>query len=461
MKIWKSKYTRLWMLIVVASTLTFAIGAGLLSVRSQTGIAADLSSPIGHPTGANRLFSPATATPIIEPALTQLATKFEAIPAFSGTVTPGQSLAVRLTQSGNVAPRQPIKLPPKPKRPIVSQRRARVISARIAAPKLEPVNSAALIEPIDCTLLPLLCNDIPLPDPANPTGPAKFKLTNIQPQVEWTIVDRHNNQLVEGQEFESHKLQGLSKSFVLAPLSLAELTPSNAPTEDYSIIVKITVTANKVEIANPGNTILATSAEVPLEVPVNLAALPVPSIFVLFLDKDFTGAAAVYAPADSTLSKTMLPDAVRKVADIYNPVASRLTFVTWFASYLAGLQALQHTFAIPWDLKELKDKESNLNDDDFVHNSPFTHLNDKEVEDESSSLLMLGLPGTGAQFFQNQGLDGKQFSVETGLEMVVLVRDFDNLSTEPPNRICGNTYTNGANDSLSSFKWIRDGSACP
>jgi len=473
----KSIHTMLIGAIVVGMT----VAAPVLELRSSARSFEKLSlTPVDClEESAVRTVATHFAAPI-EPALTQVANKFTAIPDFSGITTPGQLLKITLSQSGSAARRPPIGIRPIGPRsplpikrpPVVSRPGRRVVNlrsiSRVADRGRRPT-IARITDAGDCNLVPNLCQDIPLPG-------TNLKLTNVKITVEWKIVDRNdpNLELTENTNFHSEKLQGLSRLFVIAPFDFAEMTPSKPPARDFAIIAKITLTADKVPIlGGPGTAVQ--SEDVRIDIPLALSFLEVPSIFVLFLDKDFGGAAAVYVPADSTLSESALTDAVRRVADTYNPVASRLNFVAWFATYLAGIRELQHTFALPhWDLKELKNQESNLNDDDFIHRSPFTSLNDTEVEDESSALLMMGVPGTGAQFFQNRRFNtfvnpqtgvttqsGKQFSVETGLEMTVLIRDFSNISSVPLDRICNKTYGTSANDSLSSFKWIRDDSACP
>jgi hypothetical protein len=467
----KPRQVRLIVAVFLAVTVAFAVAGDSSTAPlpvEMTGQVKSLSI-----TGGMDYYSRLpTAAPLLplEPALTEIANRFAAIPNFSGITTAGKQLTVTLNQSGSAAQKQFNRTRPKPTRPAVSGSGRRITSMRskprtVSGSRLT-ASSASLVDEIKCTQFPDLCKDIILIDPNNPTAPPTLKLTNVKPRVEWSIFDRNdrNTPLTDGSDFHSEKLQGLSKLFVMAPLTATELTPSTPPANDYVIVAKVSLTADRVSIGS-GVITPVKSAEIPLEVPLTMSALEVPTIFVLFMDKNFGRAAAAYVPGNSTLTQTMLPDAVRKLADIYNPVASRLNFVTWFAAYLAGLQGLQHTFALEhWDLKELKDGEWNLNNDDFIHRSPFTSLNDSEVEDESSSLLMMGIPGTAAKFFQDRSSKGLEFSVRTGLEMTVLIRDFATMSSEPAGGVCNNTYAKVGktpNDSLSAFKWRLNSSGCP
>ena len=118
------------------------------------------------------------------------------------------------------------------------------------------------------------------------------------------------------------------------------------------------------------------------------------------------------------------------------------------------------------DVKERKDSEANLNDDDFISRGvSFNPPNDTEVEDESSSLLLLGPPGTRVQFFQHGSFKGGEFDVQTGgpsdargrppndYAPAVLVRDFNAAEVSVPTGKVVFVKAFQANDSLTSFKW--------
>jgi hypothetical protein len=309
--------------------------------------------------------------------------------------------------------------------------------------------------------LPGGCPD-PIPGgggtPGNPATQIKITGVNVKWGVFESINGRKGRALAQGKDFVSPS-QGLATSFVMAPMQFAELTTSAPPTNPFMIVATVTVDADKTILTVPPSTPThVTSAEVPIEVPLSLSALQVPKVFGLFLDLNYGGAAALYLPGDSVLNKTTLPQTVQKVADIYNPLASKLNFVTWFGSYIAGLQALQHAFALEhWDLKELKNQESNLNDDDFIHRSALSSVNDTEVEDEASSMLLLGLPDTSVQYFQDRNYGGMRFTAKTGTELVVLVPNLITMASTPPGKIIDKTFTSSKtpNNSLSSFKWLR------
>ncbi len=317
-----------------------------------------------------------------------------------------------------------------------------------------------LAEGIDlpCDLLPTGCPD-PLPGGTEGTNQTQLTITAIN--VKWHVFDYANRtkgrELVQDKDFASPGM-ALSTGFIMAPLHFTELKVNqNVPADPLLIAATVTIEADKSIInlpTQPPTKVASDPVEIPL--PIALNALEVPKVFGLFLDTSYGGAAALYLPRNSTLNKTTLPGAVQKVAGIYNPLASKLNFVSWFAAYLAGLNQLQSAFSLPhWDLKELKDQESNLNDDDFIHRSPYSSVNDTEVEDEASSMLLIGVPNTSVQFFQNRDYGGMHFTAKTGTGMAVLIPDLRNMQTTPPGGVAETTFTSSKtpNNSLSSFKW--------
>ena len=313
---------------------------------------------------------------------------------------------------------------------------------------------------LPCNLLPTGCGPIPGGGGGSPTDPVFSKLSF---NVQWHVFDYHDRrkgrELVQDKDFASPGM-GLSTGFIMAPLHLTDLTVNqNTPADPFLITATVTISAEKTIPSlptQPPTNVASEPIEIPL--PISLSALEVPKVFGLFLDTNYGGAAALYLPRNSTLNKTTLPGAVQKVANIYNPLASKLNFVSWFAGYLAGLNQLQATFALPhWDLKELKDQESNLNDDDFIHRSATSSVNDTEVEDEASSMLLVGMPDTSVQFFQNRNYEGMHFTAKTGPAMAVLIPNLITMTSTPPGGVADKTFTSSKtpNNSLSSFKWLR------
>ncbi|HEX8499548.1 MAG TPA: hypothetical protein VF659_03070 [Pyrinomonadaceae bacterium] len=372
--------------------ISFACGLAML-------LSTSLPAPAGSkgltPGAAPRLLNalaaaPAAPAPLltIDPELTALARRITASPSFSGVVTPGRLLNVKLV------------LPPELRTGVVSGSGRRPAPPRAAGG--------------------------PLPG---------LKFTNVALQVKWGVFETVNGgraALAENRDFQSPPGAGapagsvLSRNFVLAPLSVVEYTGKAAPVSPCGIVATVTVTADRL-VPNPLPALppvltRVTSAEAPVEAPLSLSALEVPKVFVLFLDKQFGGAAAIYLPkgesfggSNSNEAQAQIFSAAGALLNTYNTaVVNRLGFVTWFGSYVAGLEALRKVRGLPHvDLKERKNSESDLNTDDFITRGVTIKLNDIEVEDESSAVLLLGPPGTRVRLFQDRDFGGGEFDLLT------------------------------------------------
>jgi hypothetical protein len=390
------------------------------------------------------------------PILNDIVKKIKAIPDFPGTVTPGQTLNVTLNLPAELGGPGPLRRGPSAGR-------------------------RSLTDVIPCDALPKGC-PAPIPLPTEP-GTPKAQLDLLSVQLKWWVFEsafpreRPGAPLAEGKDFISPTGQGLSRAFVMAPLQIVEYKDAPVPTTRYMIVATVSVTANKTVLSTPSAITKVSSADIPVILPLSLSALPIPKVFVLFMGANFTEAAAIYLPANSPLNHGTLTNGASKLLQTYEGVATKLDFVAWFGSYVFGLKALdalgKTSMTVPHiDVKELKNAEPNLNNDDFIHKSPVTSVNDKEVEDESSSLLMLGPPNTEVRFFQRRDYEGGAFSVQTGVlkdyAPFVAVHNFVNMKSQPGGRatIVRKFYGTripippsvpeiSPNDQLSSFKWVR------
>lgn len=452
--------------------------------------------------------------------LTSLVRRITATPDFSGAVIPGQLLKVTLNLPPELAgatlrsrprvvpPRRPVRRGATPRRtplrsetprsiparPVESLSHARRRSDDRTTPAV--ADKVAAFDKIPCEHLPGGCPPLSTlpPDPTAAPAATQLPFSNIMLDVKWSIFEfdraTRGAALVKDRDFQLPTPQGLSQPFVLAPLKIEEYTSKVLPPSPYLIVATVSATADKI-VALPPSTTRVTSAEVPLEVRLALFPLEVPEVFVLFHHKNLGGALAIYLPkntifqGESDVVKKQLFDGATKLLNTYNTVASRLEFVAWFASYLTGLRELRKVVNLPRaSVKERKDKESNLNNDDFIDRGKITiKFNDIEVNDESSSLLLLATPGTKVQFFQDDSFKGGQFDVQTSnpngdkikppLDYApgVLVKDFNVLT--PPSEPSGKVtlvkkftiiprglFTPPTirevtpNDRLSSFKWV-------
>lgn len=318
----------------------------------------------------------------------------------------------------------------RPRRPIRSGMLTGPSSGSI--PTLGPTN----ITEIPCQLLPGGC-------PPQVNG---LTITGIN--VQWSV-NSNGNTKSPGTDY-SDTPDKLTNKIVVAPLKFTDLTPTNPSSSLISIVATVTVTAKNLDSTS------VSSSPIPIKLPLSLADLQVPKVFVLFKGKNYSEAAAIYLPQLSALNENTLRAAVENVHGKYDAVQSNLSFVPWFAEYVTGLSELKKVFSLShWDVKELKDREWNLNNDDFIHRSRYTSLNDAEVEDESDALILFGVEGTSATFFQHRDFKGNSFTATTQKNLVVIVPDLGVIHTQPPGIVnSGWTENKTPVNSLSSFKWV-------
>ena len=399
-----------------------------------------------------------------EPVLNTIAGKIKATADFSEAVYPGRLLNVTLVLPSELG--GPLAFTGAPG---MANRTSAAVSQR------GPADAAAgPTNTIPCRLWTCGC-----PGPLS-LG-SGVVLDQFELRVTWDIFELVNGNRVElkdGEDYQSPSAAGLSRAFVLAPLHVVEYTGEKPPASAYFITATVTVVANKI-VTLPPSTTQVTSAPTAVDVPLSLLALEVPKVFVLFLDNNFGGAAAIYFPKSTVFqgssdnAQAKIFEGAGRILDTYNTSVTRLGFVAWFASYMTGLEELRKVRDLPHvDVKERKDSEKNLNDDDFIHRPWYSSLNDTEVEDESSSLLLLGPPGSGGQFFQDRSFKGGEFDVLTGAPRVaggnkpplnyapaILVRDFKTVETSEPAGKVTIVKTFGTNknpnDRVSSFRWVQ------
>ena len=282
------------------------------------------------PPRGNILASPPAPQLTEEPALTALANKITASLVFSGIVFPGQQFSVKLT------------LPT-----ILGGSAARGGTPAAVLLPMRPAG-AGIRSLDDADVIP--CQSWPNGCPAPISLGPNVQLSSFELHVKWDIFELVNRcpgpALVEDRDFQSPKSQGLSRDFVMAPLHVVEyIAARQSDISPYRIVAAVTLTAVKSVLTLPPTTTRMTSAEVPLEVLLQLSALEVPKVFVLFLNKDFGGAAAIYLPRNTFFQgssrqvQEQLFSGADKLLQTYKASLSRLSFVAWFGSYLTGLEA--------------------------------------------------------------------------------------------------------------------------
>jgi hypothetical protein len=177
------------------------------------------------------------------------------------------------------------------------------------------------------------------------------------------------------------------------------------------------------------------------DLPFLVAPLQVPTVLALFVNRNFQnfvddteGAVLVMLPEGSPLH------AVSAVTQALNTAGSALQAIGTLLS-LFPLGAATGTITAPISNAAhtsivVQDDIANLNDQTLIQREWFE--NDTEAEDEISSLILVGVPGTRVRLFnaRNFGTNEGVLEVTTGPEGYVLIRNLDSASpaTEPPGR---------------------------
>jgi hypothetical protein len=247
----------------------------------------------------------------------------------------------------------------------------------------------------------------------------------------WSVTDEAGATLNEGQGFLSP--EGLivpQTSFVLRPPVRRIEDPNLAPV-NYRVRGGVRLRAGGIDTGwldfGP-----VTFAVEPLRVP-TILALFVNRNFQNFAD-DTEGAVLVVVPeASPLLALQPLDEAIRGVGTALQSLGSLLS--------LSPLGAAAASIATPIStatnhLLAVQDDISNLNDWTLIQREWYE--NDTEAEDEISSLILVGVPGTTVRLYnaRNMGDNEGVLEVKTGPEGYVLIRNLDAATpgTEPAGR---------------------------
>ena len=243
----------------------------------------------------------------------------------------------------------------------------------------------------------------------------------VQLSVKWDVLDERDNVVIEGSGtfFAPTGTSAPEASFVFAPQVVELTTDMSVPVVHRFVRATVTLTAGP------------TSYPFTLpKIPVDIPAIPVPTLAVFFLHTNFAprsgdddGAALIVVPNNSPLRS--LAQLTPILQTLQNTVSS-LSAIGGFASFLLGLDQL--TGALPgqphveFRVADSANQISNLNDITLIQRGIFE--NDTEAEDELSSMILVGIPGKKISCFNDRDEDDDQgeFTLTTGVEMCALVR---------------------------------------
>jgi hypothetical protein len=320
----------------------------------------------------------------------------------------------------------------------------------------------------------------------------------VRVDVEWKVfltpgsTKKQEIELKEGTDFEiipaSPKHFGIIKapevSFLFHPRPVEPTADQIVPRPVAAkITARVRLTAKKANDPNDA------TAEVKfpepnqppfeLQLPILLPVIPLPTVLALFRHANFLprdtnlrnrsnfidtpdGFVLLVVPENSPLKAlTHLFDVLNTVEELGSLVGS---LVPAQARLLLGLQKLAAAVGTQPHIKFRAVNELNNLNAVVMIQRDLTH-NDIEVEDEVSSLILIGPPETKVSLFNNQDLvsnDG-QLDVEIGGAGVVILRDL-HTAGEPVsetggtvNRAKNSTKRDGFGQAISSLKFVRQG----
>jgi hypothetical protein len=240
-------------------------------------------------------------------------------------------------------------------------------------------------------------------------------------EVEWIVKDSDNSTVLSTDEWKIRSGGALPEmSFHIAPYvrewtSPPDLTPLQRYLHARVKLTALGVTSGWLDV--PGNGLL-----------ILVEPLLVPRMLVGGLHKNFAassgndeGASLVVLPTNSPF--TAWAQVMGTINNVRNSIAA-LSDLPKFASAMTGLpNILASLNAIPHIVPVVEDQIPYLNDIDLITRGFFE--NDTEAEDELSSILLVGPPGSYAQLYnaQNYGNGEGQLTLTVGEELFATIPD--------------------------------------
>lgn len=249
--------------------------------------------------------------------------------------------------------------------------------------------------------------------------------------VTWRVLDGRGQELPGSEWRAPGGLSGPEVTVAFAP-EVVELTSSvvpPAPTLRY-LRAHVALTAGGVTVER----------DLP-DVPVPVAPLPVPRVLGCFRHTGFSprsgdddGFAFVMVPTSSPVKS--LAQLNGTLSQLQTAVGSLVDFGR-FATFLLGLSDLVNAVAAqPYFALAAADGIEDLNDITVIQNSWYE--NDIELEDEISSMVLVGPPDTGVEVWCETGFDDENglgtLRVPDTCAVVVRSLHADVPTTQPPDR---------------------------
>jgi hypothetical protein len=193
--------------------------------------------------------------------------------------------------------------------------------------------------------------------------------------------------------------------------------------------------------------------------PLPVPALELPVVLALFSDSNFTGHVLACVPSNAALRD--LQSMVNRLQAIQGALAA-LRNVESVATWLTGLDSLIEKLPASPGATALvvANDRGQIDLDDQIMEKGGTFWVDTDWEDQVSSMIMFGPPGTAAAFFSAPGWSDNEgrYDIDVGFELSVAVR---NLSGQSPGSIPAgalvvvrNSSDHDFNDKLSTLQFI-------
>ena len=240
--------------------------------------------------------------------------------------------------------------------------------------------------------------------------------------VAWSVIDIGGNVVAEGPgTFTApNGLASPEASFLFVPQTVELTNTTNIPLVRLFIRATITLTA--------GTT---THSQALPDIPIDIPAIPIPTVIVFFLHKNFAatsgdddGAAFIVVPNNSPLHSL---SELQTVLNALESALSSLTSIAELAAFLLGVSELTGALAaqphIQFRVADSSNHINNFNDITLIQRS--WYQNDTEAEDELSSLIFIGPVRKRVSCFnaRDRDSDEGQFDLTIGSKIFALIRD--------------------------------------
>ena len=326
--------------------------------------------------------------------------------------------------------------------------------------------------------LPSLPVGVPLPPGvSSPPLPGR-DVVDVQVTVEWNVTRDSSGMsfLTPGNDYvPEYGLSRPSENFTILPTAEDTISAGSRvipSAERFFLVARVSLEAR-------GAFVSRTLPPVPIDVP----PVKLPKIAALFRHRNFqfregsqNGAVLIFVPANSPLRLGNLVDELRQIDNLLQPVRMRIGTSLWVTSFLTGLGELLRAIAdhqsrdpLHYMAFRFEDRLPRL-DFNFIDEG-WGILDDVHVQDEVSSLILLGPPRATLQCFNDwemRPVEGELDVTVGDVTLAALIRDLHAITDQttadaavqlgtvrvpvnPRGRLLGGTHTFG--NEISSLQF--------